>query len=301
MSPTIGDLKNIEESYNPRSGNNTLKPLLIYVTPETMPRYPFLISIPHGGLIVPEEIGDCIALEPKEIIYYSDPFTRQLFDYRDRAEMVLDSTISRMVIDLNRPPYALPPRHSDGAVKLTTSDRKPVYFSGKDPDITLIHRMMMRYYFPYHARIDQVLQKDSIGIAFDCHSMLPLGPPASRDAGRERPLICLGNNGDRDGKAKKGRLATCSAAWMAALADAFRAECQLGDEVAINDPFSGGFITNAHYWHTGTPFVQIEVNRSLYEPDDLSSYPGMHLPTLRDTIWNALAGFWDGVMEKPIG
>jgi N-formylglutamate deformylase len=263
---------------------------------ETMAKYPFLISIPHGGLDIPIELQDHIALNPEEIIYYSDPDTRRLFDYRTSVEVVMDTAISRMVVDLNRPPYALPPRHTDGAVKLVTSDNKLIYREGMIPDITLIHRIMMRYYFPYHAQIDGVMEQESIRIAFDCHSMLPIGPANAKDAGKMRPLICLGNNGDHEGKAKKGRLSTCSTAWMKALADAFRDECHLGDEVVINDPFSGGFITNAHYWHTGVPFVQIEINRVLYDSGDSSSSGDpKKVMNLKGKIWGALMRFWDEI------
>ena len=93
------------------------------------------------------------------------------------------------------------------------------------------------------------------------------GTSPGKDAGRKRPLICLGNNGDRKGRAKKNSIATCPAAWINALADGFREEFSLGREVAINNPFSGGFISNAHYWRKGVPWIQIEVNRSLYEPE----------------------------------
>jgi N-formylglutamate deformylase len=264
-----------------------------------MERYPFLISIPHGGLIIPDDLRSRFALTDEDLVFYSDPDTRLLFGFGRRAEMVMDTEISRMVVDLNRPPYVLPPRHADGAVKFVTSDGKPVYHAGMVPDITLIHQMMMRYYFPYHAQIDQMVEQNSIGIAFDCHSMLPIGPPGTKDAGEQRPLICLGNNGDREGRAKKGRLSTCSASWMMALAEAFRNECNLGNEVAINNPFSGGFITNAHYWHTGVPFVQVEVNRALYEESGRNSPPaGNALKMLREKIWSALTSFWDEVGEE---
>jgi formiminoglutamase len=279
---------------------NTLKPVLFHAYMRKkimMVVYPFLISIPHGGLDIPAELEDRFALDPEEIVYYGDPDTRCLFDFRTRVQRVMDTRFSRMAVDLNRPPYALPPRHVDGAVKFVTTDKKPVYRSDLVPDITLIHQIMMRYYFPYHTDLDRVLQGGSIRIAFDCHSMLPIGPSGAKDAGRERPLICLGNNGDLKGGAKKGRLATCSAAWMGALADAFREECQLREEVTINDPFSGGFITNAHYWHTGVPFIQIEVNRALYQSEIDSPYgiESRGVAWMSNLIWRSLTHFWDEI------
>ncbi|NYT21846.1 MAG: N-formylglutamate amidohydrolase [Methanomicrobiales archaeon] len=99
-----------------------------------------------------------------------------------------------------------------------------------------------------------------------------------------------------------GTLSTCPAAWITGLARAFREE--LGPEagVAINQPFSGGFITNAHYWHRGIPWIQIEVSRALYEtgsddPATAVADPGR----ARDAgalIWTALARFWDELAEE---
>jgi formiminoglutamase len=102
--------------------------------------------------------------------------------------------------------------------------------------------------------------------------MLPYGSKDQKDAGKKRPLICLGNNGDLQGRAKKGSITTCSDEWIKALAGFFREEFSFNKEVTINNPFSGGFIANAHYWHKGIPWIQIEINRSLYEPDELSDH-----------------------------
>ncbi|MDD1673254.1 MAG: N-formylglutamate amidohydrolase [Methanomicrobiales archaeon] len=262
-------------------------------------RYPFLISIPHGGITIPKEVRDYIALTSAEILHYSDPCSRSLFEYRDRVGAVLDTNISRMIVDLNRPPYALPPRHSDGVVKFFTPEGNPVYHDNALPDIISIHRILMEHYFPYHAQIDHILLKRKLRIALDCHSMLPVGPPGQKDAGKSRPLICLGNNGNREGRPKKGHLATCPAEWMQQLAAAFREVFCLDTEVTINEPFSGGFITNAHYWHTGIPFIQMEINRSLYELQ-YSQEPGLtedKIEMLRNRIWQALSLFWDEIRK----
>jgi N-formylglutamate deformylase len=163
----------------------------------------------------------------------------------------------------------------------------------------LIHRLLMDHYFPFHQRIDELIDQQPVRIAFDCHSMLPYGSEHQKDAGKVRPLICLGNNGDRQGRARKGSIATCSEGWMSTLAGVFRDEFSLEKEVSINNPFSGGFISNAHYWHKGIPWVQIEINRALYEPSPL--FPGSGINTddralmLKEKIWHALTVFWDRV------
>lgn len=240
-----------------------------------------------------------IVLTEAELQYYSDPATRILYRFRERVVSYLDTPISRMVVDLNRPPYHLPPRHPDGVVKQKTVHGTPVYRNESLPDIRIIHRLMMDHYFPYHAEIDRLLDSGRICFAMDCHSMFPVGPPAHRDAGKERPLVCLGNNGDEQGEPREGSLATCPAPWIRALAAAFREELGGKGTVAINKPFSGGFITNAHYWHKGIPWVQIEMNRNLYEEDTgaqgISMVREDCLFSTGKSIWSAICSFWDQI------
>lgn len=263
-------------------------------------RYPFLISIPHGGLKVPGDVRERILLSAQDLRYYCDPRTRTIFNFRNYVDAFIDTPISRMVVDLNRPPLPLPGKDPDGIIKVRTIDGKEVYREGQFPDMALVHRLLMTWYFPYHQRVDELIDDHTVRIAFDCHSMLPVGACGQSDAGKPRPLICLGNNGDRHGRAKKGSIATCPVAWIKALAEAFRDEFSLGREVAVNNPFSGGFIANAHFWHKGVPWVQIEVNRSLYEDGEVHGPYTAGPQTkrtrhLRKHIWNALTAFWDRI------
>ena len=260
--------------------------------------YPFLISIPHGGKEIPRELGGRLLLTKQEILYYSDPDTKELYKFGENAAALIDTAISRMAVDLNRPPLPLPLRDPDGIIKTRTIDGKPVYRNGMVPDMPLVHRLMMDWYFPYHQKIDELIDTRGIAMAFDCHSMLPRGSGEQNDAGKKRPLICLGNNGDRKGRAKKNGIATCPEDRVQALADEFRSEFSLGKEVTINNPFSGGFIANAHYWRKGIPWIQIEVNRALYEPRSQNSVEPCpdycaSIPELRGRIWSVLTRFWD--------
>jgi formiminoglutamase len=259
--------------------------------------YPFLVSVPHGGTKVPEPVRPLLLLTEEEIQHYSDPATRVIYGYRDRVAAYIDTPVSRMVVDLNRPPIPLPLHDPDGIIKLMTNDGKEVYRPGCILDMNLVHLLLMTHYFPYHQRIDQLIDLLPVRIAFDCHTMLPYGSEYQNDAGKVRPLVCLGNNGDRRGKAGKGSITTCSEEWISLLARVFREEFNLGKEVAINTPFSGGFISNAHYWHKGIPWIQIEINRSLYEPDPSSGSPEEdyyeRAAGLGEKIWTVLTTFWD--------
>ncbi len=258
-------------------------------------RYPFLISIPHGGTSVPPEVCGLVNLSHKEIIYNSDPETRFIYGFDDSVEAVIDFEVSRIFVDTNRPPYAYPPRSQDGVVKVITQDGTPVFRNGQAPGRELVSALLKNYYHPFHARLAGALENHPIGIAFDCHSMLPRSPPVQRDAGRERPIICLGNRGDRNGRpGAKNRPVTCPPAWLQALARSFEEEFAGEGRVAMNDPFRGGFIAAAHHRRTRVPWVQIEVNRALYETED-GVVDQERLVELRDRIFAAITRFWDGV------
>jgi len=264
-------------------------------------RSPFLISVPHGGTDVPAPVRPLLLLTDEELRYYCDPLTRVIFGYRDRVTAYIDTPVSRMVVDLNRPPLPLPLRDPDGIIKLRTIDGKEIWRPSQVPDMPLIHRLLMAHYFPYHQQIDELIDRHPVGIAFDCHSMLPYGSEHQKDAGKVRPLICLGNNGDRKGLARKGSVVTCSEEWMSILAGVFKEEFSLDNEVAINNPFSGGFISNAHYWHKGIPWIQIEINRALYEQAPSSPRAGLEPEgralLLKEKIWKVLTVFWDRVRD----
>jgi N-formylglutamate deformylase len=264
-------------------------------------RYPFLISVPHGGTEVPDSIRPRLLLSDEDLRYYCDPGTRIIFGYHDRVAAYIDTPVSRMVVDLNRPPLPLPPHDPDGIIKTRTVDGRDVYRHGQEPGMPLIHALLMTHYFPYHQQVDELIDRNKIRIAFDCHSMLPYGSENQKDAGKIRPRICLGNNGDLRGRARKGSIATCSGKWIAALAGVFKEEFPQKNAVTLNNPFSGGFIANAHFWHKGVPWVQIEVNRALYEPElssmghDDDAYE--QATALREKIWKVLTIFWDQVRD----
>ncbi|HOS67988.1 MAG TPA: N-formylglutamate amidohydrolase, partial [Methanoculleus sp.] len=115
-------------------------------------RYPFLFSIPHGGVSVPPEIRGLVGLSKKEIVFNSDPHTRLLYGFGDRVEALVDFDVSRIFVDTNRPPYDYPPRSQDGVVKVITQDGTPVYRRGQVPGRELIGTLLKSYYYPFHDR-----------------------------------------------------------------------------------------------------------------------------------------------------
>jgi N-formylglutamate deformylase len=266
-------------------------------------RYPFLISIPHGGVSVPPEIRGRIALSRKEIVFNSDPYTRRIYGFGDRVEAVIDTEVSRIFVDTNRPPYEYPPLNQDGVLKVVTQDGTPVYKKGQFPTKDLIAALLRGYYYPFHERLTEALGTHPIGIAFDCHSMLPNAPPVQMNAGTSRPLICLSNRGDRRGMPRRrDSLVTCPPEWLQALARSFQREFSGEGRIAMNDPFKGGFISVAHYRQSRIPWIQIEINRGMYENERYID-PATHLvdekriADLEGRIFAVLTRFWDEIED----
>jgi N-formylglutamate deformylase len=265
--------------------------------------YPFLVSVPHGGDKVPDEVSDRIALGRHDILYYSDPLTRTLYDFNDHVAGFIDTPISRVIVDLNRPPHAIPPHYPDGVIKHRTVDGRPIYKSGQNPDHFMIQHLLLRYYFPYHAKLDMMLDPEKIMLALDCHSMLPFAPLSDGNTGAKRPLICIGNNGNTAGRPKRKNPVTCSSELVNVLARSFREEFPGQGCVAVNDPYPGGFISNFHFWQKGIPWIQIEINRVLYEADNsrIQDNPRPDIDAvfaLRKRIWHVLEQFRDSISDK---
>ncbi|MFC1569652.1 N-formylglutamate amidohydrolase [bacterium] len=217
-----------------------------------MTSLPFLISIAHGGEEIPEEIKMCIRLSREEILEDGDAFTTYLFDVYPHCPIV-KASIARAFIDLNRAPDALPPIHSDGVIKNQTCFKKPIYKAGYEPDNQLISLLIDKYYHPYYQELKKHASRDII-LGLDCHSMAEFAPPISNLSGEKRPLI---NLGDVNGSA-------CDPEITKRLADCFRKVFNLiSKDVSINKPFSGGRISQV-FGKKPIPWIQIEINRSLY-------------------------------------
>ena len=232
---------------------------------------PILVSIPHGGWKVADEIKDIWALSKKDAFHDGDPFTSQIYDFSDRVEFQIVMEYYRAVIDLNRQPDDIAPQNPDGVIKSHTCWNVPVYKQNFLPDKVLKKILLDKYYFPYHQHMEEQIKNRDIKLAVDCHSMAAKSPPIEADAGAVRPLFCLGNLGDENGEIESiFNRVTCDPELIRFMADEFRIVFQHEDlEVeppaiaTMNVPFNGGNITRL-YGGRGVPFIQIEMSRALY-------------------------------------
>lgn len=221
-----------------------------------MEQLPILLSIPHGGDQIPEELADRLLAGEKEIFEDSDAFTRQIYDLKEKVRHVVKANIARAFIDPSRSADDLPPGNPDGVIKSHTCFGKVIYKPDMQPAQSEIGSLLEKYYYPLHNQIQTLVndRKNNLELCLDCHSMEAVGPAIAPDTGKKRPAICLGNRfGEAAPDEMVQKLRTC-------LMHAFELS---ESDVTVNKPFAGGFITR-NYGNNPLPWIQIEMNRNLY-------------------------------------
>jgi formiminoglutamase len=218
-----------------------------------MTRLPFLISVPHSGLTIPEEVRPLCRLNRDEIRNDSDGGAGVIYSMlKDHVQCFVIADIARAVVDLNRPEDDF---SKDGVIKTHTCWDVPIW-SSPLPKI-LCDTLLEKYYYPYHQKLASLAGDPSLVLGIDCHTMAATGPPVGPDPGEERPFINLGNVGNK----------SCPEKWAMYMVYCFK-EC-FGDNVTLNHPFKGGWITR-HYSRL-MPWIQIEISRAPFLTDSEKS------------------------------
>ncbi|PRO66377.1 N-formylglutamate amidohydrolase [Alkalicoccus urumqiensis] len=228
-----------------------------------------LLSVPHGGEVIPDPLKERLLLSPLETALDGDTWTRTLFDFSEEAAAFLSMETARIVIDLNRDPTDLPPENPDGVVKTKTVDGKSVWKKELTPEETT--GLIEAFYEPYHTALMEMTQRPEVTIIVDCHSMLETGPSKKGPEWEKRPLFCISNGGHSDGTVPEEGITAppdVMARFSALLEEVF-SDYAVPDVplVTVNDPFRGGYITRSHGRRTEKPWIQLEINRRLYLPE----------------------------------
>ncbi len=210
-------------------------------------KLPLLLSVPHAGLDVPDEVRDLVVLPLDEIARDGDVGAREIYDIAHAVGGYVTTPIARAFVDLNRAPGD---RSPDGVVKTHTCWNVPVY--ARQPGEDRVRELLSHHYHPYHSRLESLAAGGRFVLGVDCHTMAAEGPPVGPDPGRKRPRICLGSG---DG--------ACPPGWMSLLEDCFLKA--FGPDVTRDDPFRGGYIVRRH--GAGMPWVQLEMSREGFAPD----------------------------------
>jgi len=210
-------------------------------------RLPLLISVPHAGLAVPDEVADLNLLSPEQIAADGDVGAAAIYaGLCQHAAHCVTTDVARAFVDLNR---AEDDFRKDGVVKTHTCWDEPVYPEPLPP--STIEALLGRCHRPYHQRLTE-LAGSGVVLGVDCHTMAAHGPPVGPDTGQPRPEVCIGD-GDR----------TCPRDWAEQLVDCFRRHFK--GEVTLNRPFHGGYIVRAHA--PELPWVMIELSRAPFASD----------------------------------
>jgi len=202
---------------------------------------PILLSVPHAGLRVPAEAEPYCRLSAEEIRADSDEGAAQIYSLDDHVTQLVTTDVARAIVDLNRAEDDFRP---DGVIKTHTCWNAPVYHAFPPDDV--VGELLRRYYDPYHDAL--AAPPGDVRLGIDCHTMAATGPPIGPDPGAARPGVCLG---DAHGK-------TLPETWMNLLAASFAKA--FGCQIAINRPFSGGYITRHH--GAKRPWLQLELSRA---------------------------------------
>ncbi len=202
---------------------------------------PLALSVPHAGLRVPEDLADRCLLLPEQLERDGDVGAAEIYALEAEVQEFVTTTVARAVLDLNR---GLEDFHKDGVIKTHTCYDEPVWrepLSQKE-----IRALFDAHWQPYHDRLAG--WHGAVKLAVDCHTMAAIGPPVAPDPGARRPLVCLGD----------ARGAACPRPWVDALVECFGRHFGT-DQVTLNAPFAGGYITRTHGGEQ--PWVQVELSR----------------------------------------
>ncbi len=223
---------------------------------------PLLISIPHCGTHIPDDIASTMtpaALELADTDWHVD----RLYDFAvELGAAIIKPSASRYLIDLNRPSDGhnlYPGADSTGLCPDSDFDRRPLYRNGSGPDAVETARRLECWWLPYHEKLQSELASlvaaHGAAVLFDAHSIRSRVPRLF-----EGQLPDL-NIGTEDGK-------TCAASLLAAVKSVL--EQQSDYSYVIDGRFKGGYITRAYGQpDAGVHALQLELTQCLYMRETL--------------------------------
>jgi N-formylglutamate amidohydrolase len=236
-----------------------------------------VFASPHSGTDYSTEFLTQSRLDPITLRRSEDAFVDEIFAAApERGAPLLKALFPRAFIDPNREPWELDaamfaeplpnyvnsrsPRVAAGlgTIARVVANGEEIY--GHKLDFTEATRRVDRYYRPYHAALNTVIERtrERFGWCFliDCHSMPSVGGPMDRDPGMPRVDFVLG---DCHGVSCGAALVETVEAYIAGL----------GYVVTRNIPYAGGYVTRTYGRpERGVHALQIEINRALYMDEE---------------------------------
>ncbi|MFC4728733.1 N-formylglutamate deformylase [Coralloluteibacterium thermophilus] len=226
---------------------------------------PLLVSLPHDGTLVPEDIAADLTDEARRVPD-TDWHVSTLYAFaRELGASVLVPTHSRYVIDLNRSEDDVslyPGQNTTGLCPVVRFSGDPVYRPGRAPSPEAVRARVERYWRPYHRAL-----AEEIARLRDLHGRVVLWEGHSIRG--ELPFLFEGRLPDLNLGTAAG--VSCSADLQARLEAVLRA--QDGYTWVANGRFKGGHITR-HYGRPaeGVEAVQLELAQRCYMDEDSFGY-----------------------------
>jgi len=215
-------------------------------------RTPLLVSIPHAGTVIPDDIAAQLvprALQVEDADWHLD----QLYAFAaEIGASFMVPRFARYVVDLNRPPENTPMYPGANNTELVPThffSGEPLYRAGCVPDAAEVARRVAHYWRPYHdalaAELARLRAEHGHAVLFDGHSIQA-----------ELPWLFDGRLPDLN--LGTANAASCAPALRAALARVLAAHTPHSH--VIDGRFKGGYITR-HYGQParGVHAVQMEM------------------------------------------
>lgn len=218
---------------------------------------PLLISLPHDGTQVPDDIGSRFTPAARQVPD-TDWHIAKLYAFaREIGASFLVPSYSRYVIDLNRPEddrSLYPGQNTTGLCPIVCFSGEKVYQEGQQPTDGEIRQRVEKYWRPYH----QALRGELTRIK-SIHGRVVLWEAHSIKG--ELPFLFQGRLPDLNLGTANGY--SCSAALQARLHTALADQYEY--DYAVNGRFQGGYITR-HYGDPANAIdaVQLEISQRNY-------------------------------------
>jgi N-formylglutamate deformylase len=218
---------------------------------------PLLISMPHVGSYIPTDLQgryQSRALASED----TDWHLERLYGFaRELGASMIVPTVSRYVIDLNRPPEDTPMYPGASNTELCPTrffTGEPLYLDGHAPDPAEQQRRRAMYWQPYHAALQAELKRlhaeHGHVVLFDAHSIRS-----------ELPWLFEGKLPDLNLGTADGR--SCDAGLTAQLSELLGRQNDYTQ--IVNGRFKGGYITRQYGQpEQGVHTVQLEMCQCCY-------------------------------------
>ena len=240
-------------------------------------RVPIVVSVPHCGTLIPDDIRDTYVDKQLQCIDDTDWFVDKLYDFTPQMGItMICAKYSRWLIDLNRDHQGTA-LYNDGRIITELTPTKNFLgeslYRNQAPSHEEITRRLHEYYWPYHNKIRQLLDdlqsEFSEVLFFDAHSIRRMVPTI-----RQQPFpdLILGN---QDGKTAKSALINTA---LRVLKDSKYA-------VQHNDPFKGGALTRSFgNPSAGIHALQLEMTKINYMDDSELHYHHERATKMRELL-----------------